>query len=149
MTEVNKTISVVNSLIETCEDGANGFRTAAEGLQDSSIKQLFTTYARERDRFANELRAEVRRIGGKPEEGGSMSGALHRGWMNIKSAVTGNSDAAIVAEAERGEDVAVAAYKTAMQAELPAEIKSVIERQYTAIQAAHNRVRDLERIHSR
>jgi uncharacterized protein (TIGR02284 family) len=149
MAETSETISELNSLIETCDDGAIGFRTAAEGLQDGSIKQLFTTYAREREQFANDLRAEVRRLGGEPDEGGSMSGAIHRGWINIKSAVTGRSDAAIIAEAERGEDVAVAAYKKAMQSDLPSEIKSTIEMQYTSVKAAHDRVRALEKSLSR
>ena len=50
----------------------------------------------------------MQRLGGRPEEGGSVSGAVHRGWMNIKDAVAGHDDKAIIAEAERGEDVAVA-----------------------------------------
>jgi uncharacterized protein (TIGR02284 family) len=148
MAERDEAISTLNTLIETCGDGAKGFRTAAEGLKDSSVKELFNGYAREREQFANELRGEVRRLGGDPDEGGSVSGAMHRGWINIKSAVTGRSDAAIIAEAERGEDVAVATYQKAMEAELPPEVHSRVQRQYTEVKAAHDRVRDLEQSHS-
>jgi uncharacterized protein (TIGR02284 family) len=147
MDEGKDTISTLNTLIETCGDGAKGFRTAAEGLKDSSVKQLFNTYAREREEFADDLRGEVRRLGGNPDEGGSVSGAMHRGWMNIKSVVTGQSDAAIIAEAERGEDVAVATYRKAIQAELPREVHSKVEQQYNNVKAAHDRVRDLEKSH--
>src|SRR5215208_944421 len=120
-------ISTLNTLIETCEDGVQGFQTAAEGLQDTTAKQLFTQYARERAQCADELRAEVQRLGGEPEHGGSTSGAMHRGWMNVKSAVTGKSDAAIIAEAERGEDVAVATYQKALQADVPPDVHSKVQ----------------------
>lgn len=149
MAENKATISTLNTLIETCEDGAKGFRTAAEGVNDRSIRDLFNTYASERERFAGELQSEVRKLGGTPEDGGSVSGALHRGWTNIKSAVTGRSDSAIVAEAERGEDVAVESYQKALQADLPADVRAIVQRQFMQVKAAHDRVRDLEKAHTK
>jgi uncharacterized protein (TIGR02284 family) len=150
MDDQNKTaISTLNTLIETCQDGAQGFQTAAEALQNNSTKELFRQYARERTQCAEELRGEVRRLGGNPEQGGSVSGAMHRGWMNIKSAVAGKSDSAIVAEAERGEDVAVQTYQKAIQSDLPPDVKGKIQRQLTQIKAAHDRVRELEKSHAR
>ena len=143
-------ISTLNSLIETCNDGAQGFQTAAQELKDSSVKELFNKYGRERAQFAEELRREVQRLGGDPEEGGSMSGAAHRGWMNIKSAIAGNSDSAIIAEAERGEDVAVESYdKALLQTDLPPQVQSTIQRQFAQVKSAHDRVRDLKRSHAR
>jgi uncharacterized protein (TIGR02284 family) len=138
-------ISTLNSLIETCNDGAKGFETAAKELRDSSARQLFQQYAQERSQFADELRAEVQRLGGRPEEGGSVSGAVHRGWMNIKDAVAGHDDKAIIAEAERGEDVAVASYQSALKEGLPADVEPTVRRQFGEVKAAHDRVRDLER----
>jgi uncharacterized protein (TIGR02284 family) len=138
-------ISTLNSLIETCNDGAKGFETAAKELRDSSARQLFQQYAQERSQFADELRAEVQRLGGRPEEGGSVSGAIHRGWMNIKDAVAGHDDKAIIAEAERGEDVAVASYQSALKEGLPADVEPTVRRQFGEVKAAHDRVRDLER----
>jgi uncharacterized protein (TIGR02284 family) len=142
-------ISTLNTLIETCEDGAQGFKTAAEELGDSSTRELFRQYARERTECAEELRTEVRRLGGNPEKGGSVSGAMHRGWMNIKSAIAGKNESAIVAEAERGEDVAVQTYQKAIQSDLPPDVKSKIQRQFTQVKAAHDRVRELEKAHAR
>jgi uncharacterized protein (TIGR02284 family) len=149
MDDRNKTaISTLNTLIETCEDGAQGFRTGADALEDSSTRELFRTYGRERAGCAEELRAEVRRLGGTPDEGGSVSGAVHRGWMNLKSAIAGKSDSAIVAEAERGEDVAVEAYRKALQSDLPSQVHQTIQRQFTQIKAAHDAVRQLEKTHA-
>jgi uncharacterized protein (TIGR02284 family) len=146
MDDRNKTaIATLNNLIETCKDGAQGFSAAAEGLQNSSTKDLFRQFGRERAGCAEELRTEVKRLGGNPEDSGSVSGAMHRGWMNIKSAVTGQSDSAIIAEAERGEDVAVKTYQKALDSGLPPEVQSKVQRQFTQVKAAHDRVRELEK----
>jgi uncharacterized protein (TIGR02284 family) len=150
MANMNKTaISTLNSLIETCNDGAQGFQTAAEGIQDLSIRELFNSYARQRREFAEQLRAEVRRLGGTPDEGGSVSGSVHRGWMNLKAAIAGKTDSAIISEAERGEDIAVAAYQQAMSGSLPAEVDAIVRSQFSDVKAAHDRVRALELTHSR
>src|SRR5918999_4126680 len=107
MASNEEVISTLNNLIETCRDGQNGFQTAAEGVQKSELKTLFHTYSQQRARFAGELQDEVRRLGGDPEDSGSVAASLHRGWMGLKSVISGSDDAAILAECERGEDSAV------------------------------------------
>ena len=141
-------VKALNQLIETCKDGENGFRTAAGGVRTPDLKQLFNSYASQRALFATELQSEVERLGGEPEEGGSMAATLHRGWMNIKSLVTGHDEAAIVSECERGEDVAVQAYEEALKADLPLEVKSVVTRQFDQVKEAHGRVRALGVVHN-
>lgn len=140
----DKAISVLNNLIETCKDGEQGFRTAAEGLKDAQTKALFSEYSRQRAQMARELQDEVRRLGGDPEKAGSTAGALHRGWMDIKSAVTGKDDHAIVAEAERGEDVAKNAYDEAVKdASLPQSALTLVQQQAVKVREAHDRVRSI------
>ena len=139
----DKIISTLNDLIETCKDGQEGFKQAAEGVKDSSIKNLFLQYSQQRAQFAGELQSEVNHLGGNPENSGSVAGALHRGWINIKSAVTGEDEHAILSEAERGEDTAVSSYRDALEKPLPANIADVVRRQYVAIQEAHNQVKSL------
>ena len=140
----NDTISTLNSLIETCKDGELGFKTAAEGLQSGDVKAKFLEYSRQRAEMARELQAEVRRLGGDPEKSGSMSGTMHRGWLDIKSAVTGKDDHAIIAEAERGEDVAKAAYENALkESSLDTSARSIVQQQSTKVRQAHDAVRDL------
>jgi uncharacterized protein (TIGR02284 family) len=137
----DKAISVLNNLIETCKDGENGFKTAAEGLSNREIKTKFQQYSRERGLMSSELQAEVRRLGGDPEKSGSMAGALHRGWLDIKAVVTGKDDHAIVAEAERGEDAAKSAYESALQEPLPASAQMLVQQQAVKVHQAHNDVR--------
>jgi uncharacterized protein (TIGR02284 family) len=134
-------ISTLNGLIETCKDGQEGFRQAAEGVQNSDLKSAFYEYAQQRAQFAGELQSAVRELGGDPENSSSLAGMLHRGWINIKSAVTGQDDKAILSEAERGEDSAKNMYSEALEQELPANIRSIVERQSAAVQQAHDRVK--------
>jgi uncharacterized protein (TIGR02284 family) len=146
MADNDNVISVLNNLIETCKDGQNGFQTAAEGISKSDLKSLFYQYSQQRAGFAGELQAEVRRLGGDPEKAGSVAATLHRGWINIKSAVTGEDEGAVLAECERGEDSAVSNYKDALASQnLPADVRSILERQYAQVQEAHDRIRNLER----
>lgn len=138
------TISVLNDLIETCRDGQNGFRTAADGVSDPALKSLFNRYSAQRGEFAAELQALVAGLGGSPEKSGSAAAAVHRGWINIKSVVTGKDVGAIVSEAERGEDVAKESYQKALQELMSPEVRAVVQRQYSSVIEAHDEVRRLE-----
>ena len=139
----NDNISTLNNLIETCKDGEQGFRTAAESLKDPQIKAKFQEYSRQRGDLARELQAEVRKLGGDPEKSGSMSASLHRGWIDIKSAVTGKDDYAILAEAERGEDVAKDQYEKALKAGLTGSTLTLVQAQAVKVRQAHDDVRNL------
>jgi uncharacterized protein (TIGR02284 family) len=139
----NTVISTLNNLIETCKDGQEGFKQSAEGVERSDLKTLFYDLGQQRVQFAGELQTIVRELGGDPETSSSMLGAIHRGWINIKAAVTGKDESAILNEAEMGEDYAKKAYKDALDTALPANIASVVRNQYQAVQTAHDQVRDL------
>lgn len=136
-------ISTLNGLIETCKDGQNGFKVAAEGVERSDLKSLFYECSQQRSQFAGELQSLVRELGGDPENTGTVSAVLHRGWINIKSAVTGKDEQAVLNECERGEDIAVNAYKKALDETLPANVNTTVQNQYNTVQATHDKVRDL------
>ena len=141
----DKVISTLNRLIETVKDGEQGFKTAADGLTDAQTKSVFQQYSRDRAEMARELQAEVRKLGGDPDKGGSVSGTLHRGWINIKSAVTGKSDSSIIAEAERGEDVAKKEFQNALTESLPPSTFALVQQQSARVREAHDRVRAMEK----
>src|SRR5215204_3075998 len=136
-------ISTLNGLIETCKDGQNGFQEAAEGVERSDLKSLFYEFSQQRAQFAGELQSLVQSLGGDPENTGSVAAALHRGWINIKSAVTGKDEEAILNECERGEDSAKNAYKDALEEPLPGNVMEVVQTQYQSVQSAHDRVKAL------
>ena len=139
----HEAISAVNDLIQTCKDGEQGFKTAAEAVRDPEFQQLFLRYSQERHEFARELQDAVRLAGGDPETSGSVSGALHRGWIDFKAAVT-SDDRSVIGAAESGEDSAVKAYRDALaRDDLPADVRALVERQYLRVKEAHDRVRAL------
>ena len=135
--------STVNGLIETCRDGQEGFKQAAAGVERSDLKSLFFEFSQQRAKFVGELQDIVRTLGGDPENAGSFAGSIHRGWINIKSVVTGNDEGAILNECERGEDAAKKAYTEALETALPAYVQQQVQDQYTAVQTAHDRVKAL------
>ena len=143
------TITALNDLIETCKDGEEGFRTAADGLRDPQTKSLFEQYSRQRAEMARQLQDEVARLGGAPERSGSLSASLHRGWMNIKTAIAGRDDQLIVAEAERGEEIAKKAYEAVLQERLEPRTRALVEQQAAQVRAVHDRVRGLEKTSTR
>jgi uncharacterized protein (TIGR02284 family) len=136
-------VSTLNDLIETCKDGEKGFTTCAEKVSNPEVKAMLSEGAQRCRESARELQSEVRRLGGDPDTGGSVSGALHRGWSSLKSGITGNDDRAILEEVERGEDVAVASYRNALNEDLPSDIRAIVERQYHGAEKNHLRVRAL------
>jgi uncharacterized protein (TIGR02284 family) len=145
MSQQKEIISTINDLIETLKDGQEGFRQAAEAVKDSQLKSLFSEYSLQRSKFAGELQNDAISLGDhNPEDSGSPSGAMHRTWINLKSAITSGDDHAVLAECERGEDSAVAEYKKAMEVEdLSAPVRETISRQFTDVKNAHDRIKAL------
>lgn len=147
MIDSNKeVISVLNELIEVSKDGEEGFRTCAEDIKNAELRSLFSKLAQECATAAVELQAEVRALGGDPVTTTSVSGAMHRRWVDLKSMITGKDEEAILNEAERGEDHALNAYKSALEKNLPANVRAVIERQFHGVQRNHDQVKALRNI---
>lgn len=142
---MKNTTSILNDLIETLKDGQDGFRAASTDVESTELKSLFTEYSLQRSKFAGELQALAHSLGEQdPATTGSVAASLHRGWINLKAALTSKDEHAILAECERGEDSAVAQYKKALEVgTLPADVRDTIQTQSVAVKAAHDRIRDL------
>lgn len=134
-------IDVLNDLIENCRDGEYGFKACAEHTQSTELRELFQSRSRECNGAALELQTLVTQLGGTPESSGSASGAVHRGWVAVKGTLSGYSDLAMLEECERGEDVAKARYKKALEEDLPASVQMVVTRQYDGAVRNHDQIR--------
>jgi uncharacterized protein (TIGR02284 family) len=135
--------SVLNDLIETCKDGQQGFQHAAENVKNARLQQLFQRLASQRGLFATQLHNLVRSLGEKEETTSSVAGVIHRGWIDLRSAVSSNDEKAILAECERGEDSAVAEYRSALEADLPLDIRSLVVGQSAAVNSSHDEIKAL------
>lgn len=139
----DKIVNLLNDLIETSKNGEKGFQAAAEDTKNAELKALFQRRAADCGSGAAELQAVVTQLGGKPEDSGTIAGAVHRGWMNLKQAVAGRDDLAILEECERGEDVAKKDYSDALKETLPENVRAVIQKQYDGVLRNHDQIRDL------
>ena len=134
-------IGTLNDLIETCKDGEEGFRTCAGAVKNPQLKTFLEQKA-ERCRIgAAQLQQKVRELGGDPERSSSMTGQLHRFWVDIRSRITGMDEHAVLDECERGEDSAKRAYEEALQEDLPADVRTLIGKQYREVKMNHDSVR--------
>ena len=138
-------IKILNTLIETCRDRQDGFRTAAENVRNSEFRRFFNIFSQQRAQFVTELQAEVRRLGGDPVDRGSMTGALHQGLMNFRSSFGTGDEASIIAECQRCEEGAVSSYQEALKADMPLDVQYVVKRQYMDVKDTFDRMRILQR----
>src|ERR1017187_10501020 len=145
--EMSEILSTLNDLVETCKDSQEGFHSAAGKLKDLEIHTLFLKFYLQRSEFAGELQAEVTRIGGEPATSGSTVGAIHRGWIGLKTALAADTDYAILDEAERGEEAAVKNYIEALRKDLPSDLESIVSRQFHEIQQTYHAIRKLRERH--
>ncbi len=136
-------IKVLNDLIETSKNGEKGFAAAADDAKAPELQELFRNRSRDCATGASELQAVVAQLGGEPEDSGTVAGAMHRGWTNIKAAVSSRTDLTLLEECERGEDVAKADYEKALKDTLPENIRAIVERQYQGVLRNHDQIRDL------
>ncbi|WP_239027486.1 ferritin-like domain-containing protein [Ramlibacter algicola] len=136
-------VDVLQDLVECCKDGEYGFRESAQQARRQDLKSLFLQRADECRRGAEELNEQIRQCGGSPKDSGSAMGAMHRGWVSVRSALTSDDDRAVLQECERGEDNAKARYAKALQKTLPANVRQVVERQAQAVQRNHDQIRML------
>lgn len=144
--QMEETAAVLEDLIETLEDGRKGFDQAAERLEEGdhgTIAVDLRRFAQERADFSVELRNVAAQHGIDIAEEGSVAGAMHRGWLTLKDALTGDDPTAVLGAAETGEDHAVSEYDDALGKDLPVDVRSIIERQAVAVRRAHDEVKRL------
>lgn len=140
-------ISTLNDLIQISKDGEKGFLACADDAQERYVyyKEMFLERATDCAQTVLDLQDLVHRLGGEPTNHSTLSGAMHRQWLNLKSAITGRDDEAILAECAREEEMAVQAYRKALSQDLPNDVRLIIERQYQGVLTNHDKVRGLHR----
>ncbi len=141
MNDQSDTIETLNDLIETCKDGEHGFQACAEQAKSAELKSMLSTRAGECAAAASQLQAHVSKLGGTPDTSGSVTGALHRGWVAVRTTLTKYDDLAVLEECERGEDSALESYRDALKEELPSATRLLVEQQYEGVKRNHDLIR--------
>ena len=134
-------------LVETLKDGERGFASAAEKLRDGDRPEWATTLQRlseQRAGFRREIVEMGHDYGDDVDESGSVAATLHRGWISLKDALTGDDAGSVLGAAVTGEDHAVSEYEKAEKADLSAGFREVVARQHAAVVAARDEVKALQ-----
>jgi len=131
----------VHNVISINRDAEQGFRGAAQAVNDPTIKQMFEQYSAQRAQFAVELQAAVRAMGFDATDPQGLGGMLHASWISLKGMITGHDVHAILVETERAEDWSLQTYRAALGKTLPPEMVSIMQRQLEEVQKAHDRIK--------
>lgn len=135
----------LNTLIGTLIDSVNGYQKAAADTTNTRFAEMFNARAQERQAAVGQLQAAVARMGGNPEDDGTTAGAIHRGWINLKEAVLGRDDEAIVNSVESGEDYLKGKFEAALKnVDLPADARAAVEQAWTSVKAGHDQMSQLK-----
>jgi uncharacterized protein (TIGR02284 family) len=145
MTDTSHDIRTLNSLIATTIDSIDGYEESAKAVDTGRFAQIFQARANERRQIAGQLRGEVKRLGGNPEDDGTFLAGAHRAFLNLKATVTTRDDKAVVAEVERGEDHIKTKFEEALRDDkLSPETRSTIESAFQSVKSGHDQMSDLK-----
>lgn len=141
------TVNVLQGIIEKNYDAEKGYKKAMQDAKNPALKNFLKQQALQRSTFATAIDKELRDLGEEPKESGSITGSLHRAWIDIKSSVAGNDDEAVLEEVIRGEKASVDEYEDVMKKHtLAPKIQNILQSQLRDIQGTLNRVKTLEDI---
>lgn len=141
------TLEGLQDLIQLNIDSAEGFRDAAEKVDDNALSSLFSRLSQERFTQSQELKRYVGMNGEEPEDSGTAKGTVHRLWMDLRAAINGGDPKVILIEAERGEDAIKEKYEEVLKETAGSPLNGVLQRQYVAVKSGHDKVRDLRDAH--
>jgi uncharacterized protein (TIGR02284 family) len=136
-------IETLNDLLENARDGESAFREAAKHTETPRLSTLFKRRAETFANAAAELQEQLGHLGAKPEERGTLSGAVHRVWVHIRGLFGGASDETMLHECERGEDTGLARYRKALKGNLPYDVHAMVLRQFEEAQRNHDMIKAL------
>ncbi|MFD2717838.1 PA2169 family four-helix-bundle protein [Hymenobacter monticola] len=150
MATTNNSNAAFSELLAIAHTGAKGYQEAAEGASNPQIKAELSQLSQQRAQFESQLQQQANRLGVAGDAVGGVeaavteaAAAVHRGWINLKSAITGQSDSAILGECETGDATALT-YEAALKSDLPSDVRSVVEQQHSQILAAKNKITQLK-----
>ena len=136
-------LKVLNTLLAVNHDAQAGYETAAADARDPALARFLGEAAAQRMKFVDELAQRVRGLRGEAVKRGGIAGKVHRMIIDAKASTDDAPDHALLVECERAEDIAVRAYRDALQAvDVDEQTRKIIQRQYELVQLGHDQVRE-------
>ena len=141
-----QTNTLLSKLAALCTVSAQGYAVAAESVRNRGLKIILHAYAVERAAFAEQLRDEIVRLGGKPRRHRNPLAALHRGWINLKATMAigaEDSESIILDEVARGERTANKRFQAALDVDLPDPTRQLVTQCAQRVQAVQQHIDQL------
>lgn len=134
-------LAAFNTCIRAAMNAQKGYATASAAVREPELKTLLQLRSDERARYVIALQRAVSDLGAKPDNQGTVEGALHRAWIETRLAVEGRNDLTVLAECERGERAGIGAYDSlvwlvASDATLPESMRAMVSKQHDAVREA-------------
>jgi uncharacterized protein (TIGR02284 family) len=145
--ENEKTIDLLNILIQINNDRFEGYDTAFKETEEQDLKKLFSQFMHTSQKCKQELVEEVTRMGGIPTESTKLSGKVFRVWMDLKATITGNDRQGILSSCEYGENIALETYQNVLNdhmQDLRFEHQTMINAQQALLKTDRDIVKSLQ-----
>ncbi|WP_454764364.1 PA2169 family four-helix-bundle protein [Cupriavidus campinensis] len=133
-------VFTLNHLIEVGKDGELGCLTGAREVHNAELRSILAGTAETCRNSVTELQALVSALGAVPRDRGTMTGTMHRAWMEVMHVIAPHNDDAVLQLCEREEEAARREYRSVLMKDMPEEIRSVVMRQYESMQKYHERI---------
>ncbi|MEO7635880.1 MAG: PA2169 family four-helix-bundle protein [Sphingomicrobium sp.] len=138
-------ITTLNTLTATLIDSVKGYENSAKDIQSEQFREIFRQRADERQQSVEQLRGEIRKLGGDPDDNGSFLGSMHQRFEDLKAAISGNDDKAIINEVERGEDYLKEKFETALGSDtLSSDSRTVVEQAFQSVKSGHDQMSQIK-----
>lgn len=138
-----ETIDGLKDLVRVNVDSTKGFLVAADQVENLDLAALFRNLSQQRGLHADQLRGFVKMNDEEASDSGSIKGRFHRWWLNLRGTITGGDEHAILAEAERGEDVIKERYEEVLKQTAGSPVNNVLQSHYADVKASHDAIRDM------
>jgi uncharacterized protein (TIGR02284 family) len=137
------TIVTLTELLTVTRDGEHGFTLCAQHARSDELKRMFASRGRRKAAVAEDLSGLIAQLGGDPGARSRIVGSTHRGWVNLHTSLTQNTDEALINECEHGEDHALEVYRNALDDHLPEFVREVVLRHFEDMMGDHDQIRFL------
>ncbi|MGF1504163.1 MAG: PA2169 family four-helix-bundle protein [Anaerolineae bacterium] len=141
----DNSLPALTKLSTALEERSESMRKAAHVVESHNLQIIFNATAQRRLRYADMLRDEIDEHGAEPVDDADMEANLEQYWNEIEDNLTEDGLSTLLAEVTRGEKEILDMYQDFLSADLPADVKEVLEGQLDHLEEMYKALTDLHR----
>lgn len=145
----DKSIPVLNDLLNITNDRIAGFSKVEDKVWEthSDLKAVYDDMVSRSVDMKNDLINLISLKGGEADNSTSVSGAIHRAWIDVKNAFAADKDESTLENVVFGEKAAIEAYEDALESgDLGPESTTLVSDQLHHLRSSYAKFETLEGI---